>query len=126
MRAITLGDTLGIAGGKSAIEATISGTAGVSEGEVQLKWLGPDWQTPPYSPGWSLFVLEGVYPYGTFYGRLGRDEVLICFPMWLPASLTSLLLLLVWRKSRPKYRGKGFPVEVDPKATKTRLSPPPP
>jgi hypothetical protein len=34
------------------------------------------------------------------------------FPLWFPTTLSAGCLWLVWRKSRPKYSGKGFPVEV--------------
>ena len=36
----------------------------------------------------------------------------VLVPIWFPTLLSTLLLCLVWRKTRPKYSGKGFPVEV--------------
>jgi hypothetical protein len=34
-------------------------------------------------------------------------------PLFFPTLLSAPLLWLVWRKTRPKYSGKGFPVEVE-------------
>jgi hypothetical protein len=42
----------------------------------------------------------------------------IMIPLWFPPLLSALLLWLVWRKTRPKSSGKGFPVEVGEKTTK--------
>jgi hypothetical protein len=39
-------------------------------------------------------------------------------PLWFPTTLAAGFLWLAWRKTRPKYNGKGFPVEVDAKPTK--------
>ena len=39
-------------------------------------------------------------------------------PLYFPTLLSALLLWLVWRKTRPKYNGKGFPVEVGDKQAK--------
>jgi hypothetical protein len=32
-------------------------------------------------------------------------------PLWLPAALCGGLAWVLWRKTRPAYNGKGFPVE---------------
>lgn len=41
-------------------------------------------------------------------------------PLYFPTLLSTLLLWLVWRKTRPKYNGRGFPVEAAGKgATKS-------
>ena len=37
---------------------------------------------------------------------------LVFVPIWFPTLLSALLLWLVWRKTRPKYNGRGFPVEA--------------
>ncbi len=37
---------------------------------------------------------------------------LVHIPLWFPTLLSALLLWLVWRKTRPKYNGRGFPVEA--------------
>jgi hypothetical protein len=39
-------------------------------------------------------------------------------PLWLPTILSAGFLGLVWRKTRPKFSGKGFPVQVGAKPTK--------
>ena len=36
----------------------------------------------------------------------------LMIPLWFPTTLAAGLLWLVWRKTRPKYSGKGFPVEM--------------
>jgi hypothetical protein len=41
---------------------------------------------------------------------------LIAIPMWFPTFLSAALLWLLWRKTRPKFNGKGFPVEPSAKA----------
>jgi hypothetical protein len=50
------------------------------------------------------FVIGTVYCDATSYS--------LTVPLWFPTLLSSLLLWLVWRKTRPKYGGRGFPVEV--------------
>jgi hypothetical protein len=37
----------------------------------------------------------------------------LTIPLWFPTTLSAGLLWLVWRKTRPKYTGKGFPVEAN-------------
>jgi hypothetical protein len=44
-------------------------------------------------------------------GFLGTS-VYVFVPLWFPAMLSVGLLWVVWRKTRGKYDGKGFPVEV--------------
>jgi hypothetical protein len=51
--------------------------------------LGFGYEAPPgAAPGWAVWI-----------------------PMWFPTVLSALLLWLVWRKTRPAYNGRGFPVE---------------
>jgi hypothetical protein len=38
-------------------------------------------------------------------------SVLIAYPLWLPTVLLAGLNWFVWRKTRAKYNGRGFPVE---------------
>jgi hypothetical protein len=45
-------------------------------------------------------------------------QLLVMIPLWFPTLLSAGCLWLVWRKTRPKYSGKGFPVEVGEKAAK--------
>jgi hypothetical protein len=51
------------------------------------------------------------------------DSVLIVFPLWLPTLLLAGLNWFVWRKTRAKYNGRGFPVEA---ASTTNATAPPP
>jgi hypothetical protein len=39
----------------------------------------------------------------------------VFFPLWFPTLLSALFLWLVWRNTRPRYNGKGFPIQVGPK-----------
>ncbi len=39
------------------------------------------------------------------------DILAIVFPLWFPTIILSVLCLFVWRKTRAKYNGRGFPVE---------------
>jgi hypothetical protein len=41
-----------------------------------------------------------------------RGEWNATVPLWFPTLLSALLLWFVWRKTRPAYNGRGFPVEV--------------
>jgi hypothetical protein len=41
---------------------------------------------------------------------------LLMIPLWFPTLLSALLLALVWRKTRTKIIGRGYPVEPAPKA----------
>jgi hypothetical protein len=45
----------------------------------------------------------------------------IMIPLWFPTTLSAGLLWPVWRKTRPKYKGKGFPVEPGGAAKPTKL-----
>jgi hypothetical protein len=54
----------------------------------------------------------GFY-FGTYHGIAHAFEIV--FPLWLPTLLLTLLNWFVWRKTRAKYNGRGFPVEVGKK-----------
>jgi hypothetical protein len=47
----------------------------------------------------------------------------MAIPLWFPTALFAGLLWLVWRKTRPKYNGKGFPVEIGEKAANPPSNP---
>ncbi len=49
----------------------------------------------------------------------GDDNWSAAAPLWFPTLLSALLLWLIWRKTRPKYNGKGFPVEPAAQPTKS-------
>jgi hypothetical protein len=61
-----------------------------------IRFLGFAYRpTPAWFQSWVLFV-----------------------PFWFPTLLSTLLLCLVWRKTRPKHLGRGFPVDATiPKTT---------
>jgi hypothetical protein len=52
----------------------------------------------------------GIVP-AFWCGRLSWGAWSVNFPLWLPTLLLGGLNWLVWRKTRPKHNGKGFPVE---------------
>jgi hypothetical protein len=60
---------------------------------------------------WAGFRLGHTVDFHTAIGWLG-------FPFWFPTLLSALLLCLIWRKTRPKCTGKGFPVEPVQQPTK--------
>jgi hypothetical protein len=39
----------------------------------------------------------------------------VVIPLWFPTVVAASLLGLIWRKRRPQYNGKGFPIQVGPK-----------
>jgi hypothetical protein len=73
-----------------------------------------------YDPGhWTRSDEESAYHiFGFSFGHDNEDWPRnfivrwVTVPLWLPSLLSALLLWLVWRKTRAKYNGKGFPVEV--------------
>jgi hypothetical protein len=81
----------------------------------------------PFGFGFSKeYTTKDLIPVRTTLGIYGgrrpgmSDSLLIVFPLWLPTLVLLGLNWFVWRKTRPTYNGKGFPVEVDVKgATKT-------
>jgi hypothetical protein len=40
------------------------------------------------------------------------ESSMMAFPLWLPTLILAGLNCLVWRKTRPKFNGRGFPVEA--------------
>ena len=77
-----------------------------------------DWSALFLSGNWQVTVGEtDVNPQP---GLLGFFLCGVGFfmPLWFPTTLSAGLLWLVWRKTRPKYTGKGFPVEPAAKPTK--------
>lgn len=101
-------------------------------------WLGIEWGTVGFaisdlrvSNGWEWKHVQ-VPAYGVHYlgdyernkyhfagfafnpsrGPLRSSGWSTLIPLWFPTLLFALLLWLVWRKTRPKYNGRGFPVEA--------------
>lgn len=79
-------------------------------------WRITDFDPSPYV-AWPYDRLAD-YAYFGFSYRHGRqltnppafDPAIVTIPLWFPTLLSSGLLWLAWRKTRPKPR--GFPVEV--------------
>jgi hypothetical protein len=65
---------------------------------------------------WDGWNSVAAYPGLGFHVAPNKKGWAILAPLWLPSLLCAVLLWLVWRKTRPKYNGKGFPVEPTPKA----------
>ena len=42
----------------------------------------------------------------------GLRSFYLAIPLWFPTLLSAALLWLVWRKTRPKVKGRAFPVEL--------------
>jgi hypothetical protein len=83
---------------------------------IWWRWIHYDASSYWYEFGsGSNYDFLGFYlGYGPSPGTAGAMAVLI--PLWFPIFLSALLLWLVWRKTRPKYNGKGFPIESTAKA----------
>jgi hypothetical protein len=77
-----------------------------------------------HSPSWHWYWYvvhpedsHTSYP-STDYQFLGfvyeprPSQWIVIIPLWFPTLLSTMLLWFVWRKTRPKYSGNGFPVEV--------------
>ena len=58
-------------------------------------------------------LLEGLTAPGFYGGRWPGepDSFLIVFPLWFPMLLLAGLYWFLWRKTRDKGPGQGFPVE---------------
>jgi hypothetical protein len=70
----------------------------------------------PYSSQlWQDWNAQAEYHCGGFayfpYTKL-RSSWEIHIPFYFTTLLSAMLLWLIWRKTRAKYNGKGFPVEV--------------
>jgi hypothetical protein len=85
----------------------------------------------PYAWQWfhgpnNFQQFRQVYQH-TFYHFIGFAydpkkldlTTIVIIPLWFPTVLSALLLWLVWRKTRPAYNGRGFPVEVAAKEATT-------
>jgi hypothetical protein len=72
--------------------------------QMQLEY----WITPFHRLGFAWQPPTGPY-----------DARRIMIPLWFPTTLSAAILYLLWRKTRPQYNAKGFPVE--PAANPTHL-----
>ena len=94
-----------------------------SIGTVQgLVYMDEDGSHPWSPTPLQLYCFQGVTArecqlgpttLGFYGGRWPgwRDSLQIVFPLWLPTLLLAGLNWFVWRKTRAKYNGRGFPVE---------------
>ena len=99
----------------------------VAQGRVCVAKYGDINESSPDSPlrieftremtfrGWRLSRLPWVpTTLGFSAGRIrgDPDSFVILFPLWLPTGMLSALCWIVWRKTRGKAAGRGFPVEA--------------
>jgi hypothetical protein len=94
---------------------TIFVIQGLATFDVEAPYTHPD---EPFSFDFSRkYTAKDVIPMPTtlgFYAGRWRgepDTLLLIFPLWLPSVMLSGLNWFVWRKTRAKYNGRGFPVE---------------
>lgn len=73
--------------------------------------LGPDNPNEHSFVGFVYLPLSAV--------GFGLDAWAVGVPMWCPTLVCALVLWLVWRKTRPKYAGRAFPVEPAEISAKT-------
>jgi hypothetical protein len=82
-------------------------------------YIGLDHGPSHDNPNWyhTKAEVEHHMLIGFHWGRnFYLETTWLCVPLWFPTILSAGLLWLVWRKTRPKYTGKGFPVETAPQA----------
>ena len=83
-------------------------------GPVQFHWL---WGTMSIEPDfWMVWGEDDICGWTGFHLMNRENQKSVVIPLWFPTLLSAALGLFVWRKTRPKYNGKGFPVEPTPKA----------
>ena len=81
---------------------------------IESRRFGLSWSNWPPIQRWEVGFWEtGAWPRGPvrFMG-FHVNERGITIPLWFPTLLSALLLWRVWRKTRPKFNGRGFPVEA--------------
>jgi hypothetical protein len=80
----------------------------------------------PHDPGSVyFFIADSKYlgsvarRYHHFIGFQSINDLdggrCIIIPLWFPTAISAALLLFVWRKARPKPKGRAFPVELKTK-----------
>jgi hypothetical protein len=83
--------------------------------------LGTKWgiyQHGPYGP-MAFDYSHSTYHFAGFAFTPTDGLQIIMVPFYFPTLLSAALLWLVWRKTKPNYNGKGFPVEPTAKAKET-------
>ena len=73
------------------------------------------------APGWHFVNAEALswdrldqhskFCWLGFSYSVGIDGSYFTIPFWLPSLLSLLFLWFAWRKTRPKPKGKAFPIE---------------
>ena len=69
------------------------------------------WPDADATSTWHGFGFSWFYRQHNWY---------ITFPLWFPTLLSTLLLWFVWRKTKAKYNGRGFPVEPTKETAKAK------
>jgi hypothetical protein len=90
-------------------------------GKLHLMWAydparangGWDAFTRPASADTDAALIAGYggHYYLGFFLKIGPDENYVAIPFYFPTLISAALLWLVWRKTRPKAKGRAFPVE---------------
>jgi hypothetical protein len=81
-------------------------------------WVWLHWRADPQRMDY-LYRIADIRCLGFAYRPTPAwaQSWVVFIPFWCPTVIFSLLVWLGWRKTRPKYSGKAFPVEVPPAKT---------
>ena len=83
---------------------------------VVFPWFGMSSKLRPLDTGFYCNEIDALnFRFGYFGERHGSDVAqfrFVAVPFWLLTPLSAILLWLVWRKTRPKVKGRAFPVEL--------------
>jgi len=79
-------------------------------------WSSPGWRFQHIHHAFPLSEVSELLDFKSFLG-FGYFHVAdtvwgVAIPFWFPSLLSAALLWFVWRQTRPKTAGRGFPVEV--------------
>ena len=95
-------------------------------GKIRFSFLDGHHAVAFVPDGWfqdtfPAYPLKGTNADADLYGRkfvgfesgeVGRRQW-ISIPFWFPTTISAAFLWLVWRKTRPKPKGRAFPVELE-------------
>jgi hypothetical protein len=95
----------------------IHGFRMLSTGPSLPRWVVS--QVPP-KQGWAAADAGANFHGLGFAFRNNPMSGFVMIPLWFPALVSAGLLWLVWRRTRPKYDGRGFPVETGNRDNVTR------
>jgi hypothetical protein len=97
----------------------------------RIRFYAGDPQLAHETPGWRLGTGAGTRSTYDVWDTVAKFQILgfafnedfgwrcMTIPLWFPTLFSALGLWLVWRKTRPGYNGRGFPVEVGGKDAKS-------